>query len=210
MELLKPLPITLAVLCTGFALPVGEAKAEVVCKNDDICVDFLSIDNPRFAHFKITGFFLANTRYHLREGSNQIEVKLGEVRFFNRDSSVSIQRCTTDVFGVTIRCTAWANFTAPSLSSTSQPLTVAGQCKNGWVWRDARPADRVCVRPIERDRAKRQNAEAVKYRLNPNTTTCRQGYVWRQAFNGDSVCVTTAERSLALKQNADAHLYVRK
>ncbi len=200
----------LAALLATLSAGAVSAEAQVVCKNDDLCVEFLPVGNPRFAHFRLAGLVLTNTKYNLREGASQREFRFGEVRFFPRYGSISLQRCTTDVFGNTIRCTAWASFTAPSLSSTSQPLNVQGVCKNGWVWRDARPGDRVCVRPVERDRALQQNAQGPRFRVSPTSTTCIPGYVWRQAFVGDAVCVTPAERSRAFKQNADSPMFVRR
>jgi hypothetical protein len=71
-------------------------------------------------------------------------------------------------------------------------------CKSGYVWRDAKDGDGVCVSPAERAEAKGQNANAENNRkvgggpYGPNT--CRDGYVWREAFAGDVVCVTPYER----------------
>lgn len=83
----------------------------------------------------------------------------------------------------------------------------AARCKNGYVWRDARSGDGVCVTPWERDDARRQNANARNNRepgggaYGPNT--CRMGYVWREAFPSDVVCVTPYERDVARRQNAE-------
>jgi hypothetical protein len=82
----------------------------------------------------------------------------------------------------------------------------AALCKQGYVWRDAKDGDGICVTPAERAEAKKQNANARNNRqvgggpYGPNT--CRQGYVWREAFAGDVVCVTPYERSMAKRQNA--------
>lgn len=82
----------------------------------------------------------------------------------------------------------------------------AGECKPGYVWRDAQDGDGVCVTPADRAEAKQQNANAANNRAagggayGPNT--CRDGYVWREAFGGDVVCVTPHEREKAKKQNA--------
>jgi hypothetical protein len=79
-------------------------------------------------------------------------------------------------------------------------------CKSGYVWRDAKDGDGVCVTPAERSEAKMQNANAENNRrrgggpYGPNT--CRDGYVWREAFGGDVVCVTPHERQNARRQNA--------
>jgi hypothetical protein len=79
-------------------------------------------------------------------------------------------------------------------------------CTSGYVWRDAKDGDGVCVTPAERAEAKAQNANAANNRrpgggpYGPNT--CRDGYVWREAFAGDVVCVTPYERQKAQQQNA--------
>src|SRR5258708_3499321 len=84
--------------------------------------------------------------------------------------------------------------------------TALADCKSGYVWRDAKDGDGVCVTPAERAEAKAQNANAENNRkvgggpYGPNT--CRDGYVWREAFAGDVVCVTPFERQKAKNQNA--------
>jgi hypothetical protein len=84
--------------------------------------------------------------------------------------------------------------------------TAAADCKSGYVWRDAKDGDGVCVTPNDRAVAKKQNANAANNRqvgggaYGPNT--CRSGYVWREAFAGDVVCVTPTERDQAKSQNA--------
>ena len=80
--------------------------------------------------------------------------------------------------------------------------TAEAECKSGFVWRDARDGDGVCVTPDERDVAKRQNANAANNRAGSGNT-CRSGYVWREAWVGDTVCVTPTERDAAKTQNAN-------
>jgi len=72
-------------------------------------------------------------------------------------------------------------------------------CKSGFVWRDAKDGDGICVTPNERAVAKQQNANAA----NKSTPSggCKSGFVWRDAWDGDGVCVTPAERSAAKLQN---------
>jgi hypothetical protein len=79
--------------------------------------------------------------------------------------------------------------------------TAAAGCKSGYVWRDARDGDGVCVTPDERAEAKAQNANAANNRV-AGGNTCRDGYVWREAFVGDAVCVTPHERQKAKRQNS--------
>jgi Trypsin len=86
-------------------------------------------------------------------------------------------------------------------------LTPKAACRPGFVWREARPADLVCVAPAERARTARENAEAAgntdpKGAYGP--TSCRAGYVWREAFSGDAVCVKPQVRKLVKQENAAA------
>jgi len=97
---------------------------------------------------------------------------------------------------------------AKVLATTSAVLwlamvgTAEAGCRSGFVWRDARDGDGVCVTPDERDIAKRQNANGPNNRTTAGGNTCRSGYVWREAWVGDSVCVTPTERDAARDQNA--------
>lgn len=85
------------------------------------------------------------------------------------------------------------------------PAAAPGTCKQGYVWRDARPGDGVCVTPEERTRAKGQNANN---NVNPDggafgKNTCQNSYVWREAWVGDVVCVTPTERDDTWRQNRE-------
>jgi hypothetical protein len=78
-------------------------------------------------------------------------------------------------------------------------------CKQGFVWREATPADHTCVTVEERDTANVQNRNAQANR-NPKggaygNDTCKQGFVWRETSKNDHVCVTSAERDEAKSQN---------
>lgn len=83
---------------------------------------------------------------------------------------------------------------------------IAQRCLQGFVWREARPSDRVCVPGSERTATRDENAQAAARRqpgggpFGPDT--CRQGFVWREAFVGDHVCVTPASRERARQSNA--------
>ena len=81
-------------------------------------------------------------------------------------------------------------------------------CNQGFVWREARPGDVVCVTPAVRTSTAQQN-QAAAQNVEPNggaygPNTCKQGFVWREAFSGDTVCVTPAIRSQAASDNAAA------
>ncbi len=80
-----------------------------------------------------------------------------------------------------------------------------GRCKPGFVWREARTGDHVCVTPQSRDLVASENAQADS-RRNPNGAygpmTCVSGYVWRDAMPGDKVCVTPHRREVVQAENA--------
>ena len=92
---------------------------------------------------------------------------------------------------------------AASVSITTQ---IVNRCVQGYVWREARPGDLVCVLGSTRSQAAADNAAAASRWVNGpyGPHTCIQGYVWREAFAGDDVCVTPANRSLAAADNAQA------
>jgi len=81
-------------------------------------------------------------------------------------------------------------------------------CIQGFVWREARTGDTVCVTPDVRTQTAAQNAAAPQNK-EPNggpygPNTCKQGFVWRDAFGGDQVCVVPAVRDQAAADNAAA------
>ena len=93
------------------------------------------------------------------------------------------------------------------VSTLRQPRT-SDQCVNGYVWREARPNDHVCVTPDTRQRTAIDNRYAAA-RRDPNggpygPETCLNGYVWRDAFAGDRVCVTPDARAQAASDNNQA------
>ncbi len=102
-----------------------------------------------------------------------------------------------------------------SVSPTTNQATVAissqivDRCLQGYVWREARPGDVVCVTPQVRQDTRNENSAAAS-RRNPSggpygPDTCRQGFVWREAYAGDHVCVPVASRTRAAQDNAAAN-----
>lgn len=78
-------------------------------------------------------------------------------------------------------------------------------CIEGYVWREARPGDRVCVIPQSRALAARENALTAYRRVavpRGGVYDCRPGWVWREAFATDRVCVTPAARDRVRAENA--------
>jgi hypothetical protein len=77
-------------------------------------------------------------------------------------------------------------------------------CKSGFVWREARAEDLVCVTPAARGRIAQENAEAPSH-VDPHgaygANSCAAGYVWRGAFDGDAVCVTPDARDRVAEEN---------
>lgn len=103
----------------------------------------------------------------------------------------------------------------PNVGTSYDPLKVApppasraapGSCRQGFVWREARRGDTVCVTPQTRDEVAAQNRGAARLWINGayGPHTCRQGYVWREAFDGDTVCVPPEVRERTRHDNANA------
>jgi hypothetical protein len=106
----------------------------------------------------------------------------------------------------------WPGRGSEEVSSSSQELKTApsparsaavDSCKQGYVWREARKGDHVCVTPARRDAVARQNQSArerwVQGAYGPQT--CIPGYVWREAYPGDKVCVTPDFRTKTAEDN---------
>ena len=82
------------------------------------------------------------------------------------------------------------------------------RCLQGFVWREARPEDRVCVPPAERAATRDENNQAAA-RRNPaggpfGPDTCLAGFVWREAYPNDHVCVPPPSRERARASNTAA------
>lgn len=93
--------------------------------------------------------------------------------------------------------------------NTAVPLPYGPDtCIGGYVWREARATDHICVLPAIRTQTANENALAASRRepgggaFGPNT--CKVGYVWREAYAGDVVCVPPSSRSQAAADNAAA------
>jgi hypothetical protein len=100
--------------------------------------------------------------------------------------------------------------TVGTLSGDSALVTIGSdiveRCLQGYVWREARPSDRVCVTPTVRSETAADNAAAASRWVDGpyGPHTCISGYVWREAFPGDDVCVVPSRRSQAAADNAAA------
>lgn len=90
-------------------------------------------------------------------------------------------------------------------AGASLAIAPARPCKPGYVWREARPGDAVCVEPWARDRVRRENAEAPLHALRVRMgqpPECLAGYVFRAALARDFVCVTPTAHAQAQDENA--------
>ena len=76
-------------------------------------------------------------------------------------------------------------------------------CRSGFVWRDVKPGDNVCVTPAARDQVATDNYWAGANWVNGayGSQTCRSGLVWREAYAWDLVCVTPRIRDETAAQN---------
>jgi len=87
--------------------------------------------------------------------------------------------------------------------TTAQPISSGAACQSGWVWREARPGDTVCVLPATRTETSQENRLAASRRVSGGSN-CLTGFVWRQAYPGDLVCVTPGSRARAQADNRSA------
>jgi hypothetical protein len=116
---------------------------------------------------------------------------------------------TKTTYSTLLTLTAAMAVAAMPAPAVADPLPYGPDtCMQGFVWRDARGGDTVCVTPDIRDATATQNAAAGQ-NVEPNggaygPNTCKQGFVWREAYGGDVVCVTPAARQQAANDNAAA------
>jgi hypothetical protein len=130
--------------------------------------------------------------HEVKGGTTYLERRLGD-RSPDQDVTVG---------GTRVRVVSTGGTTARVAISTD----VVSRCLPGYVWREARPGDLVCVTPATRTQTRSDNAAAgSRWVTGPyGPHTCRAGYVWREAFRGDDVCVTPAVRTQAARDNAAA------
>jgi hypothetical protein len=154
----------------------------------------------------VTGWDFYNVRHKTSNGEQQVENKSGTYTINNARPnstySISVQGCNSRALASS-RCSAWVRESVTTVGSFG-PDT----CRQGYVWREASPADHVCVDPKVRSQAAADNAQA-RARRRPGggasgPDTCIDGYVWREAFPGDHVCVTPNVRTQVQGQNQHA------
>jgi hypothetical protein len=157
---------------------------------------------------------------------------------FVNDNTAESQQCASDelasglagrygtnVNALGLLCDASTTGSVPLPAPSTWPIRTTGKtptpalpnaglaCPQGFVWREASPADHVCVTPEQRMETRLENAAGparvsqTDHTYGPNT--CVQGYVWREAFTGDAVCVTPLQRAAAKQQNSVAPEQIR-
>ena len=87
-------------------------------------------------------------------------------------------------------------------TEAEEPNYRADACKKGFVWREARSGDRVCVTPESRQQVIADNRQARARRDPADPDRCLPGYVWREAFKGDHTCVPPESRDQAILDNS--------
>lgn len=141
-------------------------------------------------------------------------VGLAQVRCVARPARVGGSVADARVSGTAVRSPAIVAAPAAVPAPTVEPAPVIAApavdpdaCKPGFVWREARAGDLVCVTPEARERTASENAAAAS-RVDPDgaygPATCISGFVWREAFEGDTVCVTPETRQLVRAENEAA------
>lgn len=99
---------------------------------------------------------------------------------------------------------AWIGL-LPGLGATKVLAQGTPPCLSGYVWRETRPGDGVCVIPQSRALAADENARAAGRREpgpRGGVYYCLSGYVWREAYAGDLTCVHPAARDRVREGNA--------
>ncbi|MFC4533363.1 hypothetical protein [Sphaerisporangium dianthi] len=111
------------------------------------------------------------------------------------------------LLGLAVAAVAGLSVTVPATSASAASGDFGPDtCREGFVWREARPSDHVCVTGATRTQTRSDNAAAAGRWTSGafGAHTCVTGYVWREAFSGDDVCVTPAVRRQAALDNGQA------
>lgn len=90
----------------------------------------------------------------------------------------------------------------PDLASDSQREYGPDACKDGFLWREARYGDHVCVTPETYRQVQKDNRRASQRRDSADPDKCLSGYVRREAFEGDHTCVPPESRDQARLDNS--------
>lgn len=92
----------------------------------------------------------------------------------------------------------------PGTDISAEARTRSDVCNTGFVWREARGSDHVCVTPESRQQVAGENRTAESRRDGNGAygpASCHSGFVWREAFAGDTVCVIPERRAAVREEN---------
>jgi hypothetical protein len=78
-------------------------------------------------------------------------------------------------------------------------------CAEGFVWREATPADKVCVTRSRQREVARANRSGSRLLTCPSGQVHREAVAARPGDGGDRLCVSPAERNLVREENAAAY-----
>jgi hypothetical protein len=90
----------------------------------------------------------------------------------------------------------------PKAASDPQREYGPDACKDGFLWREARSGDHVCVTPETYRQVQKDNRRASQRRDSADPDKCLSGYVPREAFEGDHTCVPPESRDQARLDNS--------
>ena len=138
--------------------------------------------------------------HEIRTDANNVMISyLLRQRTGNRDPVQSL-----NANGVSVNVTS----TTANVATVQVTSDYVNRCLMGFVWREANPADRVCVIGQIRTETHNDNAQAASRRQPgggaSGPDTCRVGFVWREAFANDHVCVPPATRTRTAQENQTA------
>jgi hypothetical protein len=217
MKKFAALPAVGIGLLLANALNAAQAHADndvVLCPDDRPCINELYQDGMTVVvgwdghqdwdhyNFRWSRPGRNETQYETG-GGNSGNFRINDVNA-GMTYTVKVQGCDRDFFGSST-CTPWYE---DSIKTAAALPYGPDTCKVGFVWREARPSDHVCVTPDIRTQTAQENGLAAA-RRDPNggaygPDTCLQGFVWREAFSDDHVCVPTDSRTQAVNDNAAA------
>jgi hypothetical protein len=149
-------------------------------------------------------------RHHAPDGSYQGHTPF-LIRQLSRADKAPVPQLDANGVSIRLENIDTTNHTARVTIVSSFPR----RCLKGFVWRESRAYDLVCVPPAERAGTRQENQQAAS-RVQPGggafgPDTCKPGFVWREAIDAswrgddpdDHVCVPPASRTRARQSNQD-------
>jgi hypothetical protein len=115
-----------------------------------------------------------------------------------------LRHVLTGLLAVAVAAAATVNTSTPA---SAQSIFGPDTCLYGYVWREATPADHVCVTSARRDTVAYENqlSPLLKNPSGPfGPESCKDGWVWREATASDRACVTSQSWTMVHNENATA------